>query len=142
MKKILVLHGPNLNMLGIREPEIYGNMTLPEINNLLLAKAVELGLEIEIFQSNSEADLINEIHSAYGKKDAIIINPAAFTHYSYALADAIAAVSLPTIEVHLSDIQKREEFRRHSVIKPYCLEQIAGFGVNSYIKALERIAVI
>ena len=78
MKKILVLHGPNLNMLGIREPEIYGNMTLPEINNLLLAKAVELGLEIEIFQSNSEADLINEIHSAYGKKDAIIINPACF----------------------------------------------------------------
>ena len=142
MKKILVLHGPNLNMLGIREPAIYGNMNLAEINDLLLKKALELDLELEIFQSNSEAELIDRIHLAYGEKDAILINPAAFTHYSYALADAIAAVALPTIEVHLSDINAREEFRRHSVIRPYCIDQISGLGVNSYLKALERIAAI
>ena len=142
MKKILVLHGPNLNMLGIREPAIYGNMNLAEINDLLLKKALELDLELEIFQSNSEAELIDRIHRAYGEKDAILINPAAFTHYSYALADAIAAVALPTIEVHLSDINAREEFRRHSVIRPYCIDQISGLGVNSYLKALERIAAI
>ena len=110
MKKILVLHGPNLNMLGIREPEIYGRMTLAEINDLLLKKAEELMMEVEIYQSNSEAELIEKIHRAYGKKDAIIINPAAFTHYSYALADAIAAVALPTIEVHLSIFKKEKSF--------------------------------
>lgn len=138
-KKILVIHGPNLNMLGIREPEIYGHTTLEQINNEIIALGSQLGADIECFQSNSEGALIDKIQSAYGTKDGIIINPGAYTHYSYAIHDAIKAVALPAIEVHLSDIHSREEFRRISVIAPACCGQVAGFGKDSYLVALEKL---
>ncbi|MGI5891725.1 MAG: type II 3-dehydroquinate dehydratase [Bacillota bacterium] len=142
MSKILLIHGPNLNMLGIRERSIYGDLTLDEINAMIESKAASLGLTVEIHQSNHEGVIIDIIHSAYGRLDGIIINPGAYTHYSYAIADAIASVSLPTIEVHLSDINKREEFRRHSVIKAVALEQISGLGARSYLIAMEKMAQI
>lgn len=138
-KKILVIHGPNLNMLGIREPEIYGHTTLEQVNNEIIALGSQLGADIECFQSNSEGALIDKIQSAYGTKDGIIINPGAYTHYSYAIHDAIKAVALPAIEVHLSDIHSREEFRRISVIAPACCGQVAGFGKDSYLVALEKL---
>ena len=119
-KQIYVIHGPNLNMLGVREPDIYGRTTLDDINAEIAALGAQLGAELTFFQSNSEGALIDFIQSAYQKADGIIINPGAYTHYSYAIRDALAAVSLPVIEVHLSDIHKREEFRRISVIKPVC----------------------
>lgn len=138
-KKILVIHGPNLNMLGIREPEIYGRTTMEQINNEIIALGDKLGAEIECYQSNSEGALIDKIQSAYGTKDGIIINPGAYTHYSYAIHDAIKAVALPAVEVHLSDIHSREEFRRISVIAPACCAQIAGLGKDSYLVALEKL---
>lgn len=127
-KKVLVIHGPNLNMLGIREPQIYGDQCLQDINNKILKKAGELDVEAKIIQSNVEGDIINQIHSAYNNYDAIIINPGAFTHYSYAIRDAIEAVGIPTIEVHISNIYKREPFRANSVIAPVCLGQISAGG--------------
>ena len=137
-KRILVLHGPNLNLLGTREPEIYGRLTLAEINETLHVRAKELGAdEINFFQSNSEGDLIEAIQKARGRYDFIILNAAAFTHYSYALRDAIAAIPVPVIEVHLSNIHKREDFRNNSVIAPVVMGQICGFGIDSYIAALE-----
>lgn len=138
-KKILVIHGPNLNMLGIREPDIYGHTTLEQINNEIIALGNQLGADIECFQSNSEGALIDKIQSAYGTKDGIIINPGAYTHYSYAIHDAIKAVALPAIEVHLSDIHSREEFRRISVIAPACCGQVAALGKDSYLVALEKL---
>ncbi len=138
-KKVLVIHGPNLNMLGIREPEIYGRTTLEQINNEIQELGDRLGADIECYQSNSEGALIDKIQSAYGAKDGIIINPGAYTHYSYAIHDAIKAVCLPTIEVHLSDIHSREEFRRISVIAPSCCAQVAGLGKDSYLVALEKL---
>ncbi len=138
MKKLLILHGPNLNLLGIRQPHIYGTHTLGEINAQIKERATQLGLSSEFFQSNWEGALIDIIHAAYGKKDGLIFNPAAFTHYSYALADAVAAVKIPVIEVHLSDIKNRESFRSHSVIAPYCHMQISGHGIDSYLMALEE----
>lgn len=139
MKKIVLIHGPNLNMLGIREPEIYGRTTLDEINQEVIRLGKELGAEIDCFQSNSEGALIDKIQSAYGTADGIIINPGAYTHYSYAIHDALTSVHLPAIEVHLSDISKREEFRRHSVIQPACKAQIAGLGKDSYLVALREM---
>ena len=136
----MIIHGPNLNMLGIREPEIYGRTTLSELNQMIKEKACKLDFNIEIQQSNHEGVIIDLIHSAYGHMDGIIINPGAYTHYSYAIADAIASVSLPVIEVHLSDISKREEFRRHSVIKAVSVAQIAGLGTGSYLAALDKMA--
>jgi 3-dehydroquinate dehydratase II len=140
MKKVLVLHGPNLNMLGIREPGVYGSDTLESINLKLMQAAKQHDMELEIFQSNHEGELIDQIHQALGVKDGIVINPGAFTHYSYALRDAISSVSLPVIEVHLSNIHQREPFRHQSVIAPVVIGQIAGFGAYSYELGLLALA--
>ncbi len=137
--KIQIIQGPNLNMLGIREPEVYGTMTLEELNGIIKTEAHNLGLDVTFFQSNHEGAIIDTIQECHGKKDAIIINPGAFTHYSYAIRDAIASVSIPTIEVHLSDIHARDGFRKLSVIKDVCTDQISGLGSNSYIEALRGL---
>lgn len=135
--KIQVINGPNLNMLGIREPDIYGSLTLEEINGQVLEKGNQLGLHLEFFQSNHEGAIIDKIQECYGKKDGIVINPGAYTHYSIAIRDAIASAGIPTVEVHLSDINSREDFRKISVIKNVCVKQIWGKGVDSYKEALE-----
>ena len=140
--KILVLHGPNLNLLGRREPEVYGKLTLPDVNAMLTAKAAELDLEIEFLQTNHEGVLVDAIQSAEGCYGCIIINPAAFTHYSVAVRDALAGISVPAIEVHLSNIYNREEFRHHSVTAPVTVGQIAGFGAQSYVLALQAARTI
>lgn len=140
MARVLVLHGPNLNLLGTREPEIYGSTTLADIDAALQELAQELGVTVETLQSNHEGVLVDAIHGARGRCDAIVINPGAFTHYSIAIRDAIAAVELPTVEVHLSNVHKREEFRHHSVISPVASGTIIGFGVESYLLGL-RAAV-
>jgi 3-dehydroquinate dehydratase-2 len=137
-KRILVLHGPNLNLLGTREPEIYGSLTLNDINEILKTRAKELEVdEINFLQSNFEGELVEAIQKARGRYDFILLNAAALTHYSIALRDAIAAIPVPVIEIHLSNVHKREEFRHNSVIAPVVLGQICGFGVDSYIAALE-----
>lgn len=138
--KIQVINGPNLNMLGIREPEIYGSLTLDEINRQLIKKGEELDLTLDFFQSNHEGAIIDKIQECYGKIDGIVINPGAYTHYSIAIRDALAAVGIPTVEVHLSDINSREDFRKISVIKSVCMKQIWGKGVQSYTEALEFLA--
>ena len=135
-KKILVLNGPNLNLLGKRQPEIYGKATLPDIENQVRALAKELGVEIDFRQSNSEAELVTWIQEAEGRFAALVINPAAYTHTSVAMRDAISAVGIPTVEIHLSNIHKREPFRHHSYIAEVAVGQIAGFGVNSYLLGL------
>ena len=140
MAKVLVIHGPNLNMLGKRETGVYGNATLDEINNAVRLLAKELDADVSFFQSNSEGKLIDKIHEAAGAYDAIVINPGGYTHSSVALRDAIAAVNIPAVEVHMSNIYSREEFRHHSFISPVAAGQISGFGVNSYLIGL-RAAV-
>ena len=140
MKKILVLHGPNLNLLGTREPEIYGRTTLDDVNGMMAARAKEVGIEAEFLQSNHEGVLVDALQEAPKKGCAfVILNAAAFTHYSVAIRDAIAAIDVPVIEVHLSNIHQREEFRHHSVISPVVMGQIAGFGADSYMAALEVV---
>ena len=140
MKKILVLHGPNLNLLGTREPEIYGRTTLDDVNGMMAARAKEAGIEAEFLQSNHEGVLVDALQEAPKKGFAfVILNAAAFTHYSVAIRDAIAAIGVPVIEVHLSNIHQREEFRHHSVISPVVMGQIAGFGADSYMAALEVV---
>ena len=134
---ILVIHGPNLNLLGKREPNIYGKLTLDAINDKMTEKAKEMGAQLTFLQSNYEGVIVDAIQQAEGCYACIIINAAAFTHYSIAIRDALAAVSVPGIEVHLSNIYKREEFRHHSVIAPVVQGQISGFGEQSYLLALE-----
>lgn len=138
--KVLVINGPNLNMLGIREPGIYGNNTLNDLIAEIRQTADRLNIEVDFFQNNIEGEIINAIHSAFGKFDAIVINPGAYTHYSYAIRDAIESVKLPCIEVHISNIHKREEFRHKSVTAPVCIGQIAGLGKIGYSLALEALA--
>ncbi len=137
--KILVINGPNLNMLGVREPGIYGAETLAQINEWLNSQPEAAGHELEFFQSNSEGALIDKIQDAFNKVDGIIINPGAYTHYSYALRDVLAAVGIPTVEVHLSAIEERESFRKISVIKDVCIAQITGQGKNSYLSGLKYL---
>lgn len=139
MKKILIMNGPNINMLGIREPGIYGTLSLQSIEERLHILAKELGVQLECFQSNHEGALIDKIHDALGKNDGIVINPAAFTHYSYAIRDALSAVNIPTVEVHISNIYKREAFRHQSVTAPVVVGQISGFGAASYELGLRAI---
>ncbi len=137
--KILVIHGPNLNLLGEREPEIYGSLTLCELDKIIREHALKSGVDVRIFQSNHEGEIIDFIHENRNWAKGIVINPASLTHYSYSLRDALAAVNLPVVEVHLSDIKKREEFRRISVIEPVVVKQISGFGWRSYIKGMELL---
>lgn len=139
MKKVLVILGPNLNMVGVREKGVYGTETAESINQQILEKAKSLDFECDIFQSNHEGDLIDKIHSALGVYNGVVINAGALTHYSYALRDAIASVNIPFVEVHMSNIHKREEFRHHSVIAPVCVGQIAGFGKLVYFLGLEAL---
>lgn len=136
-KKLLVINGPNLNLLGTREKDVYGTVTLAGIASVMNKEAEALGMELDFIQTNHEGEIIDRIHSARGRYDIIIINPGAFTHYSIAIRDAIKAVDIPTIEVHLSNIHAREEFRAKSVIAPVCAGQICGFGADSYIVALK-----
>lgn len=137
MLRIKVINGPNLNLLGTREPQVYGDMTLESIENRLKREAEEYGVEIDFFQSNHEGALIDCIHkAARAGCSGLILNPGAYTHYSYAIRDAIAAVGMPTVEVHLSNVHSREEFRARSVIAPVCMGQISGLGADSYSAAL------
>jgi 3-dehydroquinate dehydratase II len=135
--KIAVIHGPNLNLLGLREPDIYGADTFADVNRKIEEHARRIGVEVQISQSNHEGVIVDTIQEAVNWADAIVINPGAYTHYSIAIADAIRGVRLPAVEVHISNIHAREEFRRHSVVAPTCVGQIAGFGTISYILGLD-----
>jgi 3-dehydroquinate dehydratase-2 len=137
--KILVLHGPNLNLLGTREPDKYGQTTLESINNELKTIGSDLGVDIECFQSNTEGELITKIQQAKNVFEGIVINPAAYTHTSIGLRDALQAVNIPAVEVHLSNIYSREEFRQHSYLAPVCIGQISGFKSFSYVLGLKAI---
>lgn len=137
--RFLVLHGPNLNLLGKREPEVYGTLTLDEINASLEVLAAELGCNISFFQSNSEGSIIDAIQTAPGVYDGIIINPAAYTHTSIAIRDALASINVPFVEVHLSNIYRREEFRHKSLMAPLAIGQISGFGNESYLLGLRAL---
>lgn len=137
--KILFLNGPNLNLLGTREPEKYGTQTLESIENFVREEASNLRVDIEFYQSNIEGELVDKIQEAKGKFDGIVMNPAAYTHTSVAIRDAILAVSVPTVEIHLSNIHTREEFRKVSLTAPACIGQITGFGANSYKLGLQAI---
>ncbi|HEY9644284.1 MAG TPA: type II 3-dehydroquinate dehydratase [Coleofasciculaceae cyanobacterium] len=139
MLSILVLHGPNLNLLGQREPGIYGHETLDSINRMLVQVAESLEATVAAFQSNHEGALIDAIHAAWGQHQGILINPGAYTHTSVAIRDAIAAVAIPTVEVHLSNIHRRESFRHHSYIAPVAIGQISGFGADSYRLGLQAL---
>lgn len=133
MNRILIMHGPNLNLTGIREPAHYGVKTFDEMNREFISFAESQGLDCDIFQSNHEGELIDKLHQCIGQYSGIVLNAGAFTHYSYAIRDAISAIGIPVVEVHMSNVHKREEFRHKSVISPVCSGVICGFGANSYI---------
>ena len=137
--KILVINGPNLNMLGIREPDKYGNETYEQLLSKISTHCKKINIDVEFYQSNIEGEIINAIHGARGKFDGIIMNAGAFTHYSYAIRDAIPIAEMPVIEVHLTNVHAREEFRHTSVIAPVCKGQICGFGSNSYLVAVRAL---
>jgi 3-dehydroquinate dehydratase-2 len=138
MKKLFLMHGPNLNLLGTREPDVYGSITLKQIVRMVKAEARKSRVRVGCFQSNHEGDIVDRIQRLPVQGySGLIINPGAFTHYSYAIRDAIKAVGLPTVEVHLSDIAKREEFRKVSVVRDVCIDQVKGLGPPGYVKALE-----
>ena len=137
--KLLVLNGPNLNMLGVREPEIYGAQTYSDLCNLINGYAEQKGIEIEIYQSNYEGDLVTKIQNAYKVCDGIVINPAAYTHTSVALLDALKSVGIPSVEVHISDVSKREDFRQISFVRQYCFKTIAGRGFQGYLDAIDEL---
>ena len=139
MKSILILHGPNLNLLGKREPDVYGDLTLDDINDALTSFGSELGVEIRCFQSNSEGDLIDALHNAREWAAGVVFNPGAYTHTSVALRDAISAIEIPVVEVHLSNVYAREEFRHKSLLAPVCLGKITGFGWRSYLLGLQAL---
>ena len=137
MKKLLIINGPNINMLGIREPGIYGEQSYATLQNRIREYAASRGIEVELYQSNHEGDLVDRIQQAYGNTDGIVINPGAYTHASIALLDAVKAVSIPTVEVHISDVSKREEFRQISYIRLACVKTISGHGIEGYIEAMQ-----
>ena len=138
--KLLMLNGPNLNMLGIREPAIYGGTGYADLCRMITARAEQLGVTVTLYQSNHEGDLVDTIQQAYGRQDGIIINPGAYTHYSVAVLDALKSVNLPAVEVHISNIHQREEFRHHCVTTAGCTGQICGMGLKGYLLALEYLA--
>ncbi len=138
--RVLVLNGPNLNLLGTRKPEIYGTTTLEDIEHMMRERAVELGIEMDFMQTNYEGELVETIQKAKGTYQYLLLNAAAYTHTSVAIRDAIEAVELPAVEIHLSNIHAREEFRHHSLIAPVCVGQICGFGAKSYLLALQYVA--
>ena len=138
--RLLVINGPNINMLGIREPAIYGRATYGDLCALIEAHAKAMGVEVEITQSNHEGDLVDAIQRAYGRVDGIVINPGAYTHTSVALLDALKAVSIPAVEVHISDVDAREAFRRVSYVRLACEKTISGHGVNGYLEAMDYLA--
>lgn len=135
--KLLVLNGPNLNLLGLREPQIYGKQDYRALCDMIRAHAEQTGVEVEIYQSNHEGDLVDKIQAAYGTCDGIVFNPAAYTHTSVAILDAVKAVGIPTVEVHISDVSKREEFRQVSFVRAACVTTIAGHGLNGYLEAMD-----
>ncbi len=137
--KILVINGPNLNMLGIREPDIYGKDTYEGLCKMISEHAEKIGVEVEIYQSNHEGSLVDKIQEAYKKADGIVINPAAYTHTSVALLDALKAVGIPAVEVHISDVSKREDFRQISFVRHYCEKTIAGHGFAGYLEAMDYL---
>lgn len=139
MIKVSLIHGPNLNLLGSREPEVYGRDAFDEVNRKIKQRAQQLDIDVRIMQSNHEGEIIDAIHEALSWADGILINPGALTHYSYAVRDAITAVRLPTVEVHMSNVHTREEFRHHSVVSPVVVGQIVGFGTMSYLLGLEAL---
>ncbi len=137
--KILVINGPNINMLGIREPEIYGGNTYADLCDMIKDYAAEKGIEVELYQSNCEGDIVTEIQKAYNSFDGIVINPAAYTHTSVAILDAVKSVGLPTVEVHISDVSSREDFRQVSYVRAACIKTIAGHGFKGYLEAIDCI---
>lgn len=137
--KLCIINGPNLNMLGIREPDIYGRTTYADLCTLINDHAKACGIDVEIYQSNHEGDLVDKIQECYGKIDGIVINPAAYTHTSVALLDAVKAVGIPTVEIHISDVSQREDFRQVSYIRAACVKTISGHGIQGYIEAMDHL---
>lgn len=137
--KLCIINGPNLNMLGIREPDIYGRTTYNDLCELIQSHAAKRGIEVDIYQSNHEGDLVDKIQACYGTVDGIVINPAAYTHTSVALLDALKAVAIPTVEIHISDVSQREDFRQISYLRAACCLTISGHGIQGYVEAMDHL---